>query len=362
MTGPGAMKSLSCTNRECALSGKAAAAGIIRHGFCETKRGRRRRYRCRSCGATFCANIGTPYHRLQHRRVTFDDVAALSVEDLNRSPILRVKRIGWNKLARWLERAGECCRRFNDQEMTGLHVEELQADEIRTIVVSKQQPLWAFAVIDVWSRLWPATVVGRRSYRYPLALFQDVAKRMNPAFFPLIATDGFAFYERVVRRVFGPACLYGQVIKTRRNVHVVRVERRELLGAAWRWEQALCDSEDSAKLNTSFIERLKLTIRQGSAYLCRRTLCYARRPERLEAHLELLRRHYNFIRPHRALKFGREIRTPAMQAGLTKRRRTFREMIFSSTIVLLVWKKLTCVFVRSVSSVIYDETRMPLAA
>jgi hypothetical protein len=24
-------------------------------------------------------------------------------------------------------------------------------------------------------------------------------------------TDGFEFYERVVRRVFGPACLYGQV-------------------------------------------------------------------------------------------------------------------------------------------------------
>ena len=50
-----------------------------------------------------------------------------------------------------------------------------------------------------------------------------------------------------------------------------------------------------------------------------------------------------------------------MQAGLTKRRLTFRE-IFSSTIVPLAWKQLTCVFVRSVSSVIYDETRMPLAA
>ena len=264
-------------------------------------------------------------------------------------------------VARWLERAGECCGRFNDQEMTGLHVEELQADEIRTIVGGKQQPLWVFAAIDVWSRLWPTTVVGRRSYRNTLALFRDVAKRMNPACFPLIATDGFGFYERVVRHVFGSACLYGQVIKTRRKDHVVRVERRELLGAAWRWEQALRDSEDSTQLNTSFIERLNLTIRQGSAYLCRRTLCYARRRERLEAHLELLRCHYNFIRPHRALKFGREIRTPAMQAGLTKRRLTFRE-IFSSTMVLLAWKKLTCASVRSVSSVIYDEMRMPLAA
>ena len=38
--------------------------------------------------------------------------------------------------------------------------------------------------------------------------------------------------------------------------------------------------------------------------------------------LELLRCYYNFVRPHGALKFGREIRTPAMQAGLTTRRLT----------------------------------------
>jgi hypothetical protein len=48
--------------------------------------------------------------------------------------------------------------------------------------------------------------------------------------------------------------------------------------------------------------------------------------ERLDDHLELLRCHYNFIRPHRALKFGREVRTPAMQAGLVSKRLSFREV------------------------------------
>ena len=67
-----------------------------------------------------------------------------------------------------------------------------------------------------------------------------------------------------------------------------------------------------------------LTIRQSSAYLSRRTLSHARSTERLDEHLELLRCYYNFVRPHGALKFGREIRTPAMQAGLTTRRLTFR--------------------------------------
>ena len=93
-------------------------------------------------------------------------------------------------------------------------------------------------------------------------------------------------------------------------------------------------SEDSSTLNTSFIERLNLTIRQGSAYLCRRTICHARWKERLEGHLELLRCHYNFVRPHRALKFGQDMRTPAMQAGITRKPLTLRQ-IFCSGIDLL---------------------------
>jgi transposase InsO family protein len=149
---------------------------------------------------------------------------------------------------------------------------------------------------------------------------------MNLERVPLIATDGFQFYKRVVRRFFGPACLYGQVIKTRRNDRIIKVERRMLIGDAWRFEETLRDSEDSSKLNASFVERLNLTIRLGSAYLFRRTISHARRKEHLKDHLDLLRCYYNFVRPHRALKFGGEVRTPAMQAGLTTRRLTLREI------------------------------------
>ena len=154
----------------------------------------------------------------------------------------------------------------------------------------------------------------------------------------LIVTDGFKFYQKVIRRFFGPACLYGQVLKTRRNDRIIKVERRALHGAAWRFEGALNNSEDSSTLNTSFIERLNLTIRQSSAYLSRRTLSHARSTERLDEHLELLRCYYNFVRPHGALKFGREIRTPAMQAGLTTRRLTFRDIFLATTIPL--WSRI----------------------
>ena len=108
------------------------------------------------------------------------------------------------------------------------------------------------------------------------------------------------------------------------------------MGASWRFEEVLNNSEDSSTLNTSFIERMNLTIRQGSAYLSRRTLSHARSEEKLEEHLELRRCHYNFVRPHRALKFGRETRTPAMQAGLATRRLTFREVFVCLPLSLLV--------------------------
>ena len=95
---------------------------------------------------------------------------------------------------------------------------ELQADEIKTIVGNKEQPIWIFAVIEVWSRLWPSTVVGKRSYQNTLSVFRNLSSRMNLEQIPLVVTDGFGFYEKVVRRVFGPACLYGRVIKTRRTI------------------------------------------------------------------------------------------------------------------------------------------------
>jgi hypothetical protein len=64
--------------------------------------------------------------------------------------------------------------------------------------------------------------------------------------------------------------------------------------------------------------------------------------------------YYNFVRPHRALRFGREVRTPAVQAGLTKRRLTFRQ-IFSSRMVLVALGGFLVVFVFSTASVTVDD-------
>jgi transposase-like protein/IS1 family transposase len=302
------------------------ASHVIRHGFYTTKAGKRRRYRCATCGKTFGSTANSAYYRLQHRKCTFDDVAALSVEGVSKSAIARVKRISWNTVNRWLERAAAYCKQFNDRTITELDIPELQADEIRTFAGGKENVVWVFASIDVSSRLWLSAVIGRRSYRNTHRLLKDTLLRMRHHSFPLIVTDGFQYYAKVVRRLFGIAYVYGQVLKTRRNDRVIRIERRHVIGADWRFGEALITSEDSSTLNTSFIERLNLTIRQGTSCLTRRSACHARSQKALDDQIEILRFHYNFALPHRGLKFGTETRTPAMQAGLTTRQLSFRDV------------------------------------
>ena len=156
----------------------------------------------------------------------------------------------------------------------------------------------------------------------------------DPQRIPLITTDGYRFYERAIRKCFGK-CLYRQVIKTRRNDHVTKVDRRMTIGDKRDFDKLLLNSEDSETLNTSFIERLNLTTRQSTSFLTRRTTSFARFEEFLEKQLDILRCHYNFLRPHRALKFGPVLRTPAMQAGLAKLRFTFRDVF--TFLVALIW-------------------------
>ena len=199
---------------------------------------------------------------LNPSRVEFDSFwlrLDFSPGRVNKSAISRVKGIAWNTVQRWLEREGGACRRFNDKNLVGSELSELQADEIRTFVGGKQEGAWIFAGIEVGSRLWSSTLVGRRSYQNTLELFRDMFSCSKNIEKPLIVTDGIEFYGRAVSEVIGKECLHAQVIKTRRDNRGVKVELRRKIGSKDEFEKALLESEDSETLNTSFIERLNLT-------------------------------------------------------------------------------------------------------
>ncbi len=303
-----------CPNSACTQQSQGSA--ITRHGFYRTRRGRRRRFRCLACGQTFSTRTNAAVFGLRCSYRTFERVARLSVEGVSRASIARVENVAWHTVDRWLTKASTLARRFNERHLHSVPLIELQADELRTFAPSKGKPLWVFASIEVCSRLWPSTIVGRRSYGSTKALFNDTLARGHTVGVPLITTDGFPFYERVIRAAFGVGCVYAQVLKTWRRHRIVNVERKTVIGTPRRLQKALDTSEDSTHANTAFIERLNLTLRQTVAYLRRRSPTHARCAERLRRQLDLASCHYNFIRKHSALRFGREVRTPAMVAGI----------------------------------------------
>ena len=257
----------------------------------------------------------------------------MSVKGVNISAISR-----WNTVHRWLEKAAKSYRQFNRNNTRDMDIREIQAEEIRTFTGNKKSASWIYATMDVWYRFWPGTVIGSGNYANTKSVIRSVSKLTDPHRIPLITTDGYRFYERAICNCFGK-CLFGQVIKIRRNNRVTKVDRSIVIGDKRDLEKALLNSEDSDTLNTSFIERLNLTIRQSTSFLTRRTTCFAWFEEFVEKQLDILRCHYNFLRPHRALKLGPEIRTPAMQAGLAKRRFTFRD-VFTFLIAIILVRKL----------------------
>ena len=235
---------MACATSGCDNRGKPGL-NIVGYGSFATKAGRRQRYRCTVCRGTLSTNTGTAYSGLRCTRREFDQVASLRVEGMSISATARVTGHSRNTIARWLERASTAAKRFNHRMLRGFDLMELQADELCTFIGSKRNIIWLFATIEVSSRVWAGSVLGRRSDRNASAVINNVVRRGRVVGCPLIATDGFEYYLGAVARLFGSACVYGQVLKTRRNNRVVRVERRVKVGTANRLKAALLASEDS---------------------------------------------------------------------------------------------------------------------
>jgi hypothetical protein len=137
-----------------------------------------------------------------------------------------------------------------------------------------------------------------------------------------------------------PGLLYAQVIKTVRRRRLVRVSQRVVFGTLEAVQQVL--AAHGWHINTAFVERLNLTIRQHVAAVGRRvaTLCKGEDGVRQQLALDLV--YYNFCLPHTSVRqplpqplptngsgSAKQWQpcTPAMAAGLTDRVWTLREVL-----------------------------------
>jgi hypothetical protein len=138
------------------------------------------------------------------------------------------------------------------------------------------------------------------------------------------------------RKVFPPGLLYGQIDKEREHGHLRCVDRKAVVGTMADI-QAVLDRDGSCKvINTSFIERDNLSVRQHNGRTVRKTLSYSKDWLMHQHSIDFEDAVHNFIRPHSSLRVelpepqGRRKwsqRTPAMAAGLTDHPWSIRELV-----------------------------------
>jgi len=224
------------------------------------------------------------------------------------------------------------------------------------------QTHWVWTALEPESKVLLAMAVGKRTLAMAQRVVHHVAQLVAPDCVPLFLTDGFREYLTALlthygqwvqlprRRATGPwpkprwmprpHLLYAQVVKTTRRWHLVEVKHRVVFGT-----QAAVDRVLVAcgwQINTSFIERLNLSLRQHVAAIGRRTSTLCKGEDGLRQQLAVYHAYYNFCLPHASLRralpqpeptngtgSARQWRpqTPAMAAGLTDHVWTLREAL-----------------------------------
>lgn len=117
---------------------------------------------------------------------------------------------------------------------------------------------------------------------------------------------------------------YAQICKKRQNGRVVDVVQRVVFGSVAEVLHLL-GADKGGAVNTSYVERMNLTIRNCLARFIRKTMNESKKMKMHVRTLDLFQAWYNFVKPHQSLRIpvidGEnrkwEKRTPAIAEGLT---------------------------------------------
>jgi IS1 family transposase len=336
-----------------------------------------RQLHCTSCGGYFQETHGTPLHgkRVAPEKLVWA-VGALA-EGLGIRAVARVFEVDPNTVLQWLVEVADQAIAFSRYFLHDVRVTQVQLDELFALlsavkagVVSEAEaiqrlsrsPHWVWAAIDPVTKLLLTVDVGDRTLAMAQRVVHQVVQVLAPGCVPLFLTDGFKEYTTALlthygqwvqperRQATGPApkprwmplpqLLYAQVVKTVRRRRLVRVRHRVVFGtreavqqvlAAWGWQ-----------INTAFIERVNLAIRQHVAAVGRRVATLCKGEDGLRQQLALYHVYYNFCLPHASLRVplpqplptngtgsAKTWRpcTPAMAAGLADHVWTLREVL-----------------------------------
>lgn len=185
----------------------------------------------------------------------------------------------------------------------------LQLDEIRTRLRKRVHGVWLWLALDPISKLIPVLHLGARTQDAAHIVVHELRQRLAPDCLPVFTSDGLNQYFYALTAHFGQwvdgvgrqarywqvaaGLLYGQVKKRYRRRRLIGVTYVLRCGTRTALRAALQGLGLSGRLNTAFIERLNLTVRQSVAALIRRTWSTMQEAPQLLLHLEWWRAYYH---------------------------------------------------------------------
>src|SRR5499427_414339 len=336
-----------------------------------------RQCHCTACKGYFPEHHGTLVHG---KRVSVDlivHVIGCLAEGLGSRGTARVFEVDPNTVPHWLVEAAEQLRAFAQYFLHDLHLTQVQLDELYAVLSALKEgtvreeeaiehlsrsPHWVWAAIDPESKFLLTIDVGERSGAMAQRVVHQVVQGLAPGCVPLFLTDGFKEYATALlahggewvhpprrqatgpapkpRWMPGPQLLYAQVVKTVRRRRLVRVRHRVVFGTLEAINQVLAPY--GWHINTAFVERITLSIRQHVAAVGRRVSTLCKSEDGLRQQLALYQTYHNFCLPRTSLRIPLGLpeptngtgsakrwqpQTPAMVAGLTDHVWSLREML-----------------------------------
>src|SRR3989441_1944574 len=364
-----------CPNPDCAYRGWVGWGNLRANGH--PNGGPWRQLLCVVCRRYFLETLGTLLHGKRASVELIVRVIACLAEGLGIRGTARVFEVDPNTVLQWLVEAAEQLRAFSQHVLHDVRVQQVQLDErfallsaVKDGEVSKAEalehlersPRWVWVAMDPERKLLLAIDVGNRTLAMAQRFVHHVAQVLAPDCAPLFLTDGFKAYLTALLTHYGhwvqpsrrqdkgpapkprwmplPQLLYAQVVKTVRRRRLVDVTHRVVFGTLEAVQQVLAAC--GWQINTAFVERINLTIRQHVAAVGRRVSTLCKGEDGLLEQLAVFHCYYNFCLPHASLrqplpqpepthgtgsaKLWRPC-TPAMAAGLTDHVWTLREVL-----------------------------------
>jgi len=223
-------------------------------------------------------------------------------------------------------------------------------------ILAQYGDAWVWCAFDPVNKLLPVFVVGKRTMKNAKKLVAKLDEVTDETI-PFFTSDELCHYERALLETYGivqevpretgkkdrppkgklippPELHYAQVVKKREKGRVVSIETAIIFGDHEEVKKRLAVSPTSKNINTSFVERNNLTMRQSSRRLARGGNGFSKKLCKLESQLYLASGYYHFVKTHLGLRQKvldgprkwRQ-RTPALAAQITDHIWSARELL-----------------------------------